>query len=270
MQPHIVDFIGLNGSGPDDNVTIFMGLKEGSLVSLVEAHTDQSQVFAETMFCSMLQALDCLGVNDIVHRDVKPANILYTRDFENKVHFQLGDFGLCNRAVSAFTTSIGTPLYSAPEVNQPGLQTTKVDVWSLFVTVMWILNTEEFHAKEHQFKSSAEVYDTVAAAAKGSLAQIAWMAAVDPKQRASAAQMLIKHYNGIGLSTPREKISLEPAQASSLQPHVLSKATGTRRSRKNEKEKSQARLNLAGVHAGIMSPMRIEKTRSSARTPRYT
>ncbi|KAL8939734.1 MAG: hypothetical protein Q9211_002604 [Gyalolechia sp. 1 TL-2023] len=73
-HPHIVDYITSQGwNGPD--VEIFMGLKEGTLESLIESGSGLS--VAESVFHQMLQALDYLSLNDIVHRDVNPENILY-------------------------------------------------------------------------------------------------------------------------------------------------------------------------------------------------
>jgi serine/threonine protein kinase len=53
-----------------------MGLKEGTLESLVESGADASAV-ANSVFPQMLKALDCIAWKGIVHRDVKPENILY-------------------------------------------------------------------------------------------------------------------------------------------------------------------------------------------------
>jgi serine/threonine protein kinase len=53
-----------------------MGLKEGTLESLVESGADAPAV-ANSAFPQMLQALDCIAWKGIVHRDVKPENILY-------------------------------------------------------------------------------------------------------------------------------------------------------------------------------------------------
>ena len=59
------------------------GLKDCTLKSLVLDHQlklvpDRNKNIAADVICHMLQALDFLSVHDIVHRDVKPDNILYT------------------------------------------------------------------------------------------------------------------------------------------------------------------------------------------------
>lgn len=56
----------------------------------------------------MLETLDCLAHNGIVHRDVKPENILYVSGPGGQYTFQLGDFGLCNRVVDAVTPNTST------------------------------------------------------------------------------------------------------------------------------------------------------------------
>ena len=94
-----------------------MGLKEGILESLIE--NGSCPHIADSVFQQMLQALDCLAWNGIVHRDVKPENILYVSQPGGQYQFHLGDFGLCNRAISAVTT-VGSPLYMAPEMFQKG------------------------------------------------------------------------------------------------------------------------------------------------------
>jgi len=53
-----------------------MGLKEGTLESLIMNRSGLS--VATLVFDDMLQAIDCLASKNIIHRDVKPENILYT------------------------------------------------------------------------------------------------------------------------------------------------------------------------------------------------
>ncbi|KAF2259156.1 hypothetical protein CC78DRAFT_436081, partial [Lojkania enalia] len=64
-------------------------------------------------------ALDCLVINSLIYRDVKLDNILYIarpdNQLNNQYQFQLGDFGLYNRATSA-TTTISSFLYSSRDV----------------------------------------------------------------------------------------------------------------------------------------------------------
>jgi serine/threonine protein kinase len=188
------------------SVEIFMGLKEGTLESLVWNAASPSTSIAGLVFVQMLQALDCLEWNGIVHRDVKPANILYTLQPDGQHQFQLGDFGLCNRVVDA-TTFAGSRPYMAPEMFRKGGQTSKLDVWSLFVTMLWTLDVGEFRQRCNQFKSVDDLQDAVSAASKvDTVSKIREMAIVNPEERASAAQMLVKCFNGTGLSTPRSRV----------------------------------------------------------------
>ncbi|TAQ85243.1 hypothetical protein B7494_g6429 [Chlorociboria aeruginascens] len=191
-------------------VEIFMGLKEGSLESLIE--NGRFPPVADRLFYHMLQALDYLTMKGIVHQDVKPENILYTLQPDGQHLFQLGDFGLCNRAVDAATFA-GTCIYMAPEINQGENQTHKVDVWSLFVTMLWTLDIGKFQQKD-SFRSIAEVRQAIlfAASREAKVSKIREMAIVNPQERASAAQMLVKYFGGSGLSTPRNQV---PALTSS-------------------------------------------------------
>jgi serine/threonine protein kinase len=191
-------------AGPSP-LEIFMGLKEGTLESLIES--GNGLAYPDSFFHQMLQALDCLALNSIIHRDVKPENILYVTRVDGQHQFQLGDFGLCNHAVSA-KTSLGTPLFMAPEVVEEKKQTHKIDVWSLFVTMLWTLDVGGFRQKCSQFKKYRECFAAVllAASAEGRVSVIREMAIMDPKERASAAQMLVKCFNGEGLSTPRNQV----------------------------------------------------------------
>ncbi|KJZ69990.1 hypothetical protein HIM_10617 [Hirsutella minnesotensis 3608] len=180
-HPHIVDYIASQGwDGPE--VEIFMGLMQGTLESLVKSGISTPVIqLGECVFHQMLQAIDCLAFEGIIHRDVKPENILYVWQ-SSGYHFQLGDFG--------------------------GRQTHKVDVWSLYVTMLWTLDMEDFRHQSNEFRSVEDAQKAVLsiAAAAEAVSNIREMAMLNPDERASAAQMLVKCYNGLGLTTPRHLV----------------------------------------------------------------
>ncbi|KAF4632615.1 hypothetical protein G7Y89_g5511 [Cudoniella acicularis] len=85
--------------------------------------------------------------------------------------------------------------------------------------MLWTLDAGGFRQRSNQFESVEDVQEAVLHAASNvdSVSKIQEMAAVNPKERASAAQMLVKYYNGIGLITPRNQV---PALISSPSPAI--------------------------------------------------
>ncbi len=105
---------------------------QGELFEILETDTSLSEEVVRTIAKQLVAALHYLHSNRIIHRDMKPQNILISADGTVK----LCDFGFA-RAMSQDTfvlTSIkGTPLYMAPELVQEQPYTPAVDVWSMGV-----------------------------------------------------------------------------------------------------------------------------------------
>lgn len=131
----------------------------------------------------------------IVHRDVKPENILYTYSPSGELVFKLGDFGLCNQ-ISVAQSAAGTPIYMAPEISSGAHgQTPKADIWSLFMVLIWMYDFRAFRRDAYAGRFTVSTLLQVAreAAAPGQhLAQLGEMARPNPEKRASAAQMMLK------------------------------------------------------------------------------
>ncbi|KAK9841899.1 hypothetical protein WJX84_008698, partial [Apatococcus fuscideae] len=107
-------------------------LGHGELFEILEDDRDLPEEVVQGIAKQLVRALDYLHSNRIIHRDMKPQNILIGA---NGV-VQLCDFGFA-RAMSCNTmvlTSIkGTPLYMAPELVQEQPYNHTVDLWSLGV-----------------------------------------------------------------------------------------------------------------------------------------
>jgi serine/threonine protein kinase len=88
-------------------------------------------VIKKSFIWQLLQALYYCNINRVIHRDLKPQNLLITKDLKLK----LADFGLSRMFVlpmGKMTHEIITLWYRPPEVLL-GLEnyTTKVDSWSI-------------------------------------------------------------------------------------------------------------------------------------------
>ncbi len=79
----------------------------------------------------MLLAVDLMHVKGIVHRDIKPDNILLMDKAELKI--SISDLGLACKASSDWELSqqCGTPGYVGPEVLKGGSFSAKSDIFSV-------------------------------------------------------------------------------------------------------------------------------------------
>ncbi|GMI70109.1 hypothetical protein HRI_000680100 [Hibiscus trionum] len=88
------------------------------------------------------RGLQYLHENNIIHRDMRPNNILVTHEFEPL----LGDFGLArtqhedsDKSSETITRVVGTLGYLAPEYAECGKVSTKTDVYSFGVVVLQLI-----------------------------------------------------------------------------------------------------------------------------------
>ena len=87
---------------------------------------------AVAIVSQIAQALDAAHAKGLVHRDVKPSNVL----LDDNEHVYLADFGLTRRlsegaSLQAEAATLGTPAYLAPEQIEGGEVDGRADVYSL-------------------------------------------------------------------------------------------------------------------------------------------
>ena len=90
--------------------------------------------FFKEIVISMAKALKTIHEKGLMHRDIKPANIYYKKVNDKNI-IKLGDFGCSIYIKDNISDSIGSLLYSAPEMVKDLEYDEKIDLWSLGVTL---------------------------------------------------------------------------------------------------------------------------------------
>ena len=141
---HIVRVLDV-GSPPDFPPYLVMELVRGeSLADRIRRQGVHDPTEAASLLVAMLDGLEAAHRAGIVHRDVKPGNVLI--DADNRV--KLVDFGLARLDdhpvdLTANATVLGTPAYMSPEqILEPATVDGRSDVYSAGVVLFELLTGE--------------------------------------------------------------------------------------------------------------------------------
>ncbi|WP_380167896.1 protein kinase [Jannaschia sp. R86511] len=125
----------------DDRVVFAMQLVDGgSVADLLGDHGALPLAVTVELVDQLLQGLVAVHDAGVVHRDVKPANLLLRATGRGRPHLLLSDFGIAVREDLPRLTSRDDRLltlgYSAPELDRGADPHTSADVWSAGVVAL--------------------------------------------------------------------------------------------------------------------------------------
>ncbi len=128
----------------DGRYFLAMEYLEGKSFDKVLYSGKMTRLEAVEILMSALAALKVAHRAQIVHRDIKPGNIMLCSDGDGRREVKLLDFGIARHAASERATmtgtTIGTPLYMSPEqATRPDEAENQADVWSVGVMLYEIL-----------------------------------------------------------------------------------------------------------------------------------
>ncbi|KAK2508192.1 hypothetical protein MC885_007558 [Smutsia gigantea] len=181
-----------------DELWVVMEFLEGGALTDIVTHTRMNEEQIAAVCLAVLQALSVLHGQGVIHRDIKSDSILLTHDGRVK----LSDFGFCaqvSKEVPRRKSLVGTPYWMAPELISRLPYGPEVDIWSLGVMVIEMVDGEPPYFNEPPLKAMKMIRDNlpprlknlhkVSPSLKGFLDRLLVR---DPAQRATAAELL-KH-----------------------------------------------------------------------------
>ena len=176
-----------------DSLWIVMEFIDGiTLSDLVRDHQVLPQDLAIILY-NILQALEHLHKNGVMHRDIKPDNIIISKNGLVK----LTDFGYSTQINSKLEPQIGTCWYMAPELIKSTRYDQSIDIWGLGISLIEMIDGVCPYANE----DSPEVLEMIIKNGVPSLANedetdkvvkdfLGHCLKVDPQLRYTASELL--------------------------------------------------------------------------------
>lgn len=205
-HPNIVQYLGCSSSA--DYLNIFLEyVPGGSVQTMLNSYGALPEPLVRSFVRQILTGLSYLHNRDIIHRDIKGANILV----DNKGTIKISDFGISKKLEASNILNgannnkhrpslQGSVFWMAPEVVKQTSYTRKADIWSLGCLVVEMMTGSHPYPDCSQLqaifkigggKAAPTIPDHASEDAKAFLAQTF---EIDHKQRPSADDLMLSKF----------------------------------------------------------------------------
>ncbi|EAA05428.4 AGAP010874-PA [Anopheles gambiae str. PEST] len=180
----------------NDELWVVMEFLEGGALTDIVTHSRMDEEQIATVCKQCLKALSYLHSQGVIHRDIKSDSILLASDGRVK----LSDFGFCaqvSQELPKRKSLVGTPYWMSPEVISRLPYGPEVDIWSLGIMVIEMIDGEPPFFNEPPLQAMRRIRDMPPPKLKNSHKVssrlqnfLDRMLVRDPVQRATAAELL--------------------------------------------------------------------------------